>query len=227
MDAQPSVRPAAQEQAGSQPPASFQKLMDEFFSKPAEPAEPAEPAGPQPRSGRSHETDVVLTGAQARDGVVTLTMQWPTLCGPCRGTGVAGGAHQGTTCTACTGSGLTGAQEQRTLKVRLPAGIADGQRIRLAGRAHPSPDPGGPAGDLYVRVFVDPHQRFETRGDDYLYTLDVTKEQARSGAVVTVPTAGGTVQLRLPKDVPDGRTMRLRGKGARPGGALLITIRIR
>jgi molecular chaperone DnaJ len=192
--------------------------MDEFFGTPAR---------PQPRGGRHHETDVVFTAAEVRDGVVTLDLPWPALCGPCRGTGIAGGAHEGGHCAACAGSGLTGALDRRTLKVRLPAYIADGQRIRLAGRGHPSPDPGGTAGDLFLRVLVDPHRRLERSGDDYLYTLDVTREQARTGAVVTVPTADGTVQLRLPKDVPDGRTMRLRGKGARPAGALLVTIRIR
>ncbi|GAA3196837.1 Hsp70 family protein [Dactylosporangium siamense] len=199
--------------------AGFKEIMDEFFGT-------AKTRAPL-RPGRNHETDVVLTKAQVREGVVVLNMNWPTLCVPCKGTGVAGGVIRGATCGTCRGSGLTGALGRRTLKVRLPAGIGDRQRVRLSGRGHPSPDPGGPAGDLFVRVLVDPHEGFQRQGDDYLYTLDVTGEQARSGAVVTVPTTTGTVEIRLPKDIPDGRTMRVPDRGARPGGALLVTIRIR
>ncbi|WP_327004043.1 Hsp70 family protein [Dactylosporangium sp. NBC_01737] len=210
------AQPAAPEAFG---PGGFADILDAFFKSGT--------SDTPLRPGRNHETDVVLTKAQARAGVVVLNMNWPTLCGPCKGTGVAGGAARGATCAACGGSGLTGELGKQTMKVRLPAGISDGQRVRLSGRAHPSPDPGGPGGDLFVRVLIDPHERFERRGDDFLYTLDVTREQARSGAVVTVPTTTGTVEVRLPRDVPDGRTMRIPGRGARPAGALLVTIRIR
>ncbi|WP_460491221.1 Hsp70 family protein [Dactylosporangium cerinum] len=215
VDPQPD-RPAPPEAFSG---AGFKEIMDEFFGT-------AKTDAPL-RPGRNHETDVVLTKAQVREGVVVLNMNWPTLCVPCKGTGVAGGLVRGATCATCRGSGLTGALGRRTLKVRLPAGIGDRQRVRLSGRAHPSPDPGGPAGDLFVRVLIDPHEGFQRQGDDYLYTLDVTREQARSGAVVTVPTTTGTVEIRLPKDIPDGRTMRIPGRGARPDGALLLTIRIR
>ncbi|MFG2036584.1 Hsp70 family protein [Dactylosporangium sp. NPDC048998] len=140
----------------SSPPASSRKPVP--AQRAAGGSQSAGRLGERPgslRAGRDHETHVVLSPAQAaKGGRLTLSMEWPALCPPCSGTGVAGGAGRGPRCAACAGSGLTGRLDRRSVQVRLPAGVTDGQRVRLAGGAHPSPDDGGPAGDLLVTVRV-------------------------------------------------------------------------
>ncbi|BCB89938.1 Hsp70 family protein [Phytohabitans suffuscus] len=106
------------------------------------------------RVGRHYETDVVLTRAQVRHGVVELHLDWPIPCAVCRGTGIDRRAGHGHPCTACGHSGLSGTRTRRTLNVRLPAGVTDGQRVRLAGQGHPSPDGAGPAGDLLITIRI-------------------------------------------------------------------------
>jgi len=116
----------------------------------------------------------------------------------------------------------------RTLHVRVPAGVSDGQRIRLSGRGQPGPG-GGPAGDLYIRVRVLPDPVFERSGDDLVVTLPVTFPEAALGATVTAPTLDGSVSLRVPPGSPSGRSLRVRGRGL-PGrrgtGDLLVTLQI-
>jgi molecular chaperone DnaJ len=115
----------------------------------------------------------------------------------------------------------------RTVKVRIPPGVDDGQIIRLPGRGEPGHN-GGPAGDLYVTVDVDPHPEFGRIGNNLTLTVPVTYPEATLGAKVTVPTLdGSTVTVRVPAGTPPGRTLRVAGKGVpRPGrhGDLLLTI---
>jgi molecular chaperone DnaJ len=113
---------------------------------------------------------------------------------------------------------------ERTLTVRIPAGVSDGQRIRLAGRGTPGEN-GGPAGDLYVAVHVTPHRVFGRRGDHLTVTVPVTFTEAALGADVTVPTLDGTVTLKVPPGTASGRTFRVKGRGAR-GGDLLVTVEV-
>jgi DnaJ-class molecular chaperone len=117
----------------------------------------------------------------------------------------------------------------RTLSVKVPAGVRDGQRIRLAGQGAPGIG-GGPAGDLYLRVRVMPHPFFRREGDDLHADLPVALHEALLGADVTVPTPKGRVSLRIPPETQNGRTIRLAGQGMpRAGGGsgdLYATVKV-
>jgi len=130
-------------------------------------------------------------------------------------------------CPTCQGSGSITAT--RTLRVKIPAGVEDGARIRLAGRGEAGP-PGGRSGDLYVAVRVRPHRYFGRRGSDLTLSLPVTYPEAALGANVKVPTLNGAVTLKVPSGTRSGRTFRIRGKGApkqRGGrGDLLVTVQV-
>ena len=130
-------------------------------------------------------------------------------------------------CPTCGGSGST--TDTRTLRVKIPAGVEDGARIRLAGRGEAGP-PGSLPGDLYVAVRVRPHRFFERRGSDLLLTVPVTYPEAALGSNVKVPTLNGAVTLKVPAGTRNGRTFRIRGKGApkRRGGHgdLLVTVEV-
>jgi molecular chaperone DnaJ len=145
-------------------------------------------------------------------------------CRECRGTG----SVIDDPCPDCRGSGVT--TQTRTITVKIPAGVADGQRIRLAGKGAPGAR-GGPAGDLFVRVHVRQHELFGRRGDDLTLTLPITFPEAALGTTVRVPTMDGAVTLKVPAGTASGRTFRVRGRGAprRSGsssGDLLVTVEV-
>jgi len=130
-------------------------------------------------------------------------------------------------CLICRGTGIE--HRPREVNVRLPAGVADGQRIRLKGRGGPGRN-GGPPGDLYVTARVGPHRLFGRRGDDLTLTVPVTFPEAALGADVRVPTLdGGSVTVRIPAGTRSGRTLRVKGRGV-PGpkktGDLLVTVEV-
>jgi len=104
------------------------------------------------------------------------------------------------------GGGLT------TLSVNIPAGIREGQKIRLRGLGAPSPS-GGPPGDLYLRVKILPHKYFERRGDDLYVKVPVTLPEAVFGTKVDIPTPRGTVSVRIPPGTSSGTKLRVRGHG--------------
>lgn len=130
-------------------------------------------------------------------------------------------------CPECRGTG--GVTKTRTLNVRFPAGVADGQRIRLSGRGEPG-DRGGPAGDLYVLVKVRNDDLFGRNGDDLTLTVPITFAEAVFGTDLRVPTMDGAVTLRVPAGTPSGRTLRARGKGVArhdgTAGDLLVTVEV-
>jgi molecular chaperone DnaJ len=130
-------------------------------------------------------------------------------------------------CPDCRGTG--GVTKTRTLNVRIPQGVADGQRIRLTGRGEPS-ERGGAAGDLYVIIRVKPDDLFQREGDDLKLTVPVTFAEAALGTDVRVPTLDKPVTVRVPPGTPNGRTLRIRGKGVvtRSGatGDLLVTVEV-
>jgi molecular chaperone DnaJ len=145
-------------------------------------------------------------------------------CRDCRGRGLL----IDNPCPVCQGSGVT--TEERTMRVRIPAGVADGQRIRLKGKGQPG-ERGGPAGDLVVAVHVRPHPLFGRRGDNLLLTVPVTFPEAALGATVKVPTLDGSpVSVKVPAGSSSGRVLRVRGRGVtrRDGtrGDLLVTIEV-
>ena len=104
-------------------------------------------------------------------------------------------------------------------KVRIPPGVRNGARIRVAGKGQPSPG-GGPPGDLYVRVTVRPHPIFQTAGNgDIVVTVPVTYPEAALGAKVEVPAIDGSVTVKIPPGTTSGQTLRVKGRGApRPKG---------
>jgi molecular chaperone DnaJ len=122
----------------------------------------------------------------------------------------------------------------RTLTMRIPAGVADGQKIRLAGQGEPGMR-GAPAGDLYVLVHVTPHPVFGRSGDDLTLTVPVSFPELVMGTTLTVPTMdgpdmSGTVKLKVPAGTASGRILRVRGKGItrRQGkaGDLLVALQV-
>ena len=130
-------------------------------------------------------------------------------------------------CPTCHGGGVE--HRPREVKVRIPAGVDDGQRIRLKGRGGPGRN-GGPAGDLYVVVRVSPHPLFQRSGRNLTLSVPITFAEAALGADVAVPTLGGTpVTLRIPEGTRSGRTFRVKGKGvadAKGTGDLLVTVEV-
>jgi molecular chaperone DnaJ len=115
-------------------------------------------------------------------------------------------------CKACRGHGRV--EDEKTLKVKIPAGVDAGDRIRLQGEGEPGPV-GTPSGDLYVEVQVRPHAIFERDGDDLYCEVPVRISQAALGAVIEVPTLGGGVEIKVPAETQTGRQFRLRGKGVK------------
>lgn len=117
----------------------------------------------------------------------------------------------------------------KSLQVRIPAGVKDGQRIRLAGQGGAGSG-GGPSGDLYLRVRVRPHPLFARDGDDLRAELPVALHEALLGGEVSVPTLKGRVALRIPPETQNGRTIRLAGQGMpRPTGGsgdLYVTVKV-
>ncbi|CAM5486858.1 molecular chaperone DnaJ [Streptomyces abikoensis] len=145
-------------------------------------------------------------------------------CPDCKGRGLI----PENPCDVCHGSGR--AKSSRTMQVRIPAGVSDGQRIRLRGKGAPG-ERGGPSGDLYVVVHVGTHPVFGRKDDNLTVTVPVSFPEAVLGGEIKVPTLGGPpVTLKLPPGTPNGRTMRARGKGAvrKDGtrGDLLVTVEV-
>jgi molecular chaperone DnaJ len=131
-------------------------------------------------------------------------------------------------CDTCHGSGR--AQSSRTIQARIPAGVSDGQRIKLKGKGAPG-ERGGPSGDLYVRVHVKPHPVFGRTGDNLTVTVPVSMPELALGAEVKVPAhRSAPVTVRIPSGTPNGRVFRVRGKGVRrkdgTNGDLLVTVEV-
>ena len=129
-------------------------------------------------------------------------------------------------CPDCHGSGAT--MQTRTINVRIPAGVREGARVRLAGKGTPGLQ-GAPAGDLYVTVHVEPHKLFGRSGDDLTLNVPISYAEAALGTTLRVPTLDGSVALKVPAGTPSGRTLRVRGRGVkRRGGAgdLLVTVEV-
>jgi molecular chaperone DnaJ len=169
----------------------------------------------------------------------------PTVCPECGGTGAVA-VNQGMfsvsrTCPRCSGSGRLiehpchgchgsgTVRRTRRFSVKIPAGVRDGQRIKVGGRGEGG-EPGATAGDLYVVVHVRPHPVFGRKGSDLTVDLPVTYPELALGAQVEVPTLNGPVTLKVPAGTASGKTFRVRGKGApKPRGGqgdLLVTVNV-
>jgi curved DNA-binding protein len=119
------------------------------------------------------------------------------------------------------------ASGKRSIRVAIPRGVTEGQRIRLAGQGTPGLQGGAP-GDLYLEVGFEPHAIFEADGRNILLTLPITPWEAALGETVKVPTLGGPVDLRIPAGSQSGRRLRLKGRGmpGSPAGDQIVTLRI-
>jgi len=119
--------------------------------------------------------------------------------------------------------------QRKTLSVRIPAGVRAGQRIRLAGQGQPAMD-GGQAGDLYLRIEIEPDPRFRVEGSDLHTPVPVTPWEAALGSEAEIQTLDGPVRVKIPAGSSTGRKIRLRGKGLPQAGGergdLIAEIRI-
>ncbi len=144
-------------------------------------------------------------------------------CSTCQGRGVVIESP----CTNCRGSGVE--HRPREIKVRVPEGVKDGQKIRLKGRGGPGRN-GGPPGDLHVTVHVGSHPLFGRKNNDLTITVPVTFAEAALGAEIAVPTLGGDpVKIRVPAGTRSGKVFRVNGRGVPHGhktGSLLVTIEV-
>ena len=113
-------------------------------------------------------------------------------------------------CTTCSGQGRI--KKNKTLEVKIPAGINEGMRIRSSGNGEPGTN-GGPAGDLYIEIRIKQHEIFERDGDDLHCTIPVGLTTASLGGGIEVPTLSGSAEIELPEGTQHGKTFRLRGKG--------------
>jgi molecular chaperone DnaJ len=154
--------------------------------------------GRMPRRGEDLAAEATLTFRQALEGALLTLRVDDPLTGP------------------------------RTVTSRVPAGVRDGQKIRLRGKGHPG-EPGGEDGDLVVTVHVEPHPVFTVDGRDVRVTVPVTFPEAALGADIEVPTVdGSTVRVRVPPGTPSGRTLRVKGRGVqgKQPGDLLVTVQV-
>jgi len=180
----------------------------------------------------------VCHGTGAKAGTV------PKVCPECHGTGQQsrnlGGFGLSEPCKTCKGRGLVvedpcsscsgsgRAMSSRTIQARIPAGVADGQRIRIPGKGATG-EHGGRNGDLYVKVHVKPHPVFGRHGDNITVSVPVTISELALGADIKVPThRGPAVTVRIPAGTENGKVFRVGGRGVRKKdgtlGALLVTV---
>ncbi|MCS7301723.1 MAG: molecular chaperone DnaJ [Fimbriimonadales bacterium] len=193
------------------------------------------------RAPRDIEQTLEISLQDAIHGATrTIQISAEEPCGACEGTGVASNRRQtcracgGTGrrrfgmfgiemhCDECDGAGIVGAPcptcrgrgavaRTRTLTVNIPAGVAEGQRLRLAGEGAPGAD--GKRGDLYLRIKLKPDPRFERKDDDLYTEVDIDYLTAILGGEVQVPTPHGTVKMKVPPGTQSGTRFRLAGKG--------------
>jgi len=163
----------------------------------------------RPRRGEDVQHMAEVSLAEAYRGTSrVLNMQTEEPCTTCSGSGRLVGA----VCHVCQGSGVT--MRSRRLEVKIPPGVTDGSRVRVAGEGpRPSGRGGGARGDLYLVISVRPHERFSRRGDDLHTEVNVSLLDAVLGGEVAVPTLKGKAMLKIPPLTQNGRVFRLTGLG--------------
>jgi curved DNA-binding protein len=190
-------RPGGRQRAGSAEEVFEDEGFSDFFSSlfgggAAGPFASAGPTGGgrRSRAGRDHHASIEIDLEEAFAGTTrTLELKRPQL-----------------------GSDGTLEVKQHTVKVTIPAGVTEGQLIRLAGQGEAGPG-GGRAGDLYLEVHIRPHRLFHLEGRDVTLTLPVAPWEAALGGPVTVPTLAGAVEMSIPAGAQSGQKLRLRGRG--------------
>jgi len=174
--------------------------------------------------GRDIEGDIMVTLEEATRGSVrSVSIRHNEPCQRCGGSG----RSMGRLCNVCAGTGAV--QKTETFQVKIPAGVSEGQKLRLAGRGEVGVGGGG-AGDLFLRVRMARHPDFEVDGHNLIHELDVAPWEAVLGASVEVPTLSGKVNILIPRGTQNGQKLRVRGRGlpTRDGkhGDLIVVTRI-
>lgn len=165
-------------------------------------------------SGAKPGTSPVTCGRCHGQGVINVDTQTPlgmmrrqVTCDVCHGTG----QEIKEPCQTCHGTGHE--KQSHKVSVKIPAGVETGQQIRLAGQGEAGFN-GGPYGDLFVIINVNPSDKFTRDGSTIYYTLNISFVQAALGDTVEVPTVHGNVEMTIPAGTQTGKTFRLKGKGA-------------
>ncbi|MEA2626219.1 MAG: molecular chaperone DnaJ [Candidatus Binatota bacterium] len=236
---------------------SFEDVVGDLFGGGGGGRARARRTAPEPGGDLETSIEIDLLDA-IRGSSSTIAIRRPVPCPQCGGTGgegrrvcpECGGEGQvrlgsgpiafGRTCPRCGGSGemidkpcprcggSAHIEETERLNVKIPPGVDEGSRIRLAGKGEPGLR-GGPSGDLYIRVHVRPHPFLERKGLDLYLDLPITVGEAVLGASVNVPTPGGEVSVKIPPASQSGQRLRLRGRGvkdakAKTGGDLYLKL---
>ncbi|MEE8418681.1 MAG: DnaJ C-terminal domain-containing protein [Dehalococcoidales bacterium] len=161
----------------------------------------------RPRKGRDIEYPLSVNLEEAFEGAERrLSMDSRQACPSCSGSG----RIQNALCSICSGTGAVAGQKQ--LEVKIPPGVKDGSRVRIAGKGEPGYS-GGNAGDLYLVISVKAHRQFERKGNDLHVDVDVPLTVAVLGGEVQVPTLKGKLALKIPPETQNGRAFRLSGQG--------------
>jgi DnaJ-class molecular chaperone len=170
------------------------------------------------------EADIMVTLEEALQGSIRpVSLRRNVACERCNGTGEV----KDRTCAQCGGSGQVSKLEN--YQVKIPAGVREGQQLRLAGRGEAGFGR-GPAGDLFLRVRLAKHPDYSVEGDDLYFDLDLAPWEAVLGTQVSVPTLGGQVNIKIPAGAQNGQKLRVRGQGLpRSGGGrgdLFVIVRV-
>jgi molecular chaperone DnaJ len=178
------------------------------------------------RKGQDVEYQIELTLEEAFNGTMrNISLQSEIPCSACRGTG----RIQGLPCSVCRGSGST--PQVKRLEVKIPAGVEDGSRVRIAGKGEPGAG-GGTAGDLFLVVSLRKHNLFERKDNDLYTDLPVPLTTLMLGGEVQVPTLKGSkLALKIPAETQNGKVFRLSGQGmpvlgSTAKGDLMVTIKV-
>jgi len=172
----------------------------------------------------SKQSTCPTCGGQGRVQKQTGFMKFGTICPNCGGSGVLPGAP----CRACGGEGR--AETTSRLRVRIPAGVDNDSKVRIAGKGNAGRN-GGPEGDLIISIQVTPHKVFRRSGYDLEMSLPVTYSEAALGAKIEIPTLEGASLFKVPPGTASGQKLRLKGKGianpkTRENGDLYVEVRI-
>ncbi|MBI2979834.1 MAG: J domain-containing protein [Chloroflexi bacterium] len=161
----------------------------------------------RPRQGQDIEHPIEVTLEEAYHGTNRiLNLESEEACPTCAGSG----RTQNMRCSACLGSGAVSSLKR--LEVKIPPGVDNGSRVRVAGKGEPG-YAGGKSGHLYLVMLVKPHQLFERKGNDLYVDVSVPLTVAMLGGEVPVPTLTGKLALKIPPETQNGRAFRLAGQG--------------
>jgi molecular chaperone DnaJ len=179
------------------------------------------------RQGEDIEYALEVSLEEAFNGTLrNISIQSEEPCSACRGTG----RIQNLACSVCRGAGVV--PQVKRIEVKIPAGVDNDSRIRIAGKGRPGSG-GGPAGDLYLLISVKQHNLFERKGDDIFLTLQVPLTKTVLGGEIQVPTLRGTkLALKIPPETQNERVFRLTGQGmphlgSPSRGDLLVSVKVK